>query len=77
MAKFEYETVDGTKEGFVTGFGAIVNGRISSDEPIENANLKIVGSPSPAPVTGTASQQNPAQPESAGDQQTNPGVSLG
>ena len=59
---YTYETVDGTKSGFVTGHGAIVDGKITSETAIENPNLKLVGG---APVSGTASQQNPAQPQTA------------
>ena len=70
MAKYEYETIDGTQGGFIPGFGEIKDGKISSDTPIESHNLRPVGGTQPqdAPISGVASQQNPEQPESLGDE---------
>lgn len=63
MSKFTYKTKDGSKTGFVPNIGAIEDGRITSDTPLHNPNLELVSSDEqPAPIVGTASQQNPAQP---------------
>ncbi len=85
MSTYTYETVDGQKTGYVAGHGVIVDGKITTDRPIENPNFKLVGGSAaqnaavpPAPVVGTASQQNPSQPATAEPQQpTNAGVQLG
>lgn len=78
MSKFTYKTKDGSSTGFVPGVGAIVDGQISSDTPIESPNLQLVNDvagaePQPAPIVATASQQNPNQPLTA-DAPDNTGV---
>ena len=81
MSQYTYKTKDGTQTGFVTGFGAIINGQISSDIPIESPNLELVNGESEqtAPVEAIASQQNPEQPENAGEteQPNEQGLQLG
>lgn len=88
MSKFTYKTKDGQQTGFIPGVGAIVDGEITSDTPIENPNLMIVRDQTgeapvvpepaavvpPAPVVGTASQQNPNQPATADQPAANTGV---
>lgn len=75
MSKFIYETKDGSKTGFIPGVGEIVDGKLSTDKFIESPNLRLIsdGTEQPAPVVGTASQQNPDQPKQA-DAPTNTGV---
>lgn len=62
MSKFTYKTKDGTKTGFIPGVGEIVDGEISSPVELESPNLELADA---APIVGTASQQNPNQPETA------------
>lgn len=70
MAKqYTYEVI-GTNTGYVPNVGVIVDGKIESDVPLEGHNFKLISGDAPAqaaPVVGTASQQNPAQPATAGN----------
>lgn len=74
MSKFTYKTVDGSQTGFIPGVGEIIDGVITSDQPLENANLALVEdvTATETPLVGTASQQNPNQPQTA-DAPTNTG----
>lgn len=68
MSKYTYKTKDGTKTGFVPGIGAITDGSITSHVLIESPNLELVHTDEAAPaapVVGTASPQNPNQPQTA------------
>lgn len=66
--KYTYEVI-GTKTGFVPNVGEIKDGKIESDTVLEGANYKLISgdAPNQAPVSGTTSQQNPAQPATAGN----------
>jgi hypothetical protein len=75
-----YKTLDG-QDYTIPGVGRTVDGQITTDQTIESPLLVEVkeGEPvydpqeKPAPFDGTASQQNPAQPEAIGE----PVINLG
>lgn len=70
MSKFTYETKDGTTTGFVPGYGAIVDGKITTEKYIESPNLVLQDNAEseqaePGQIIGVASQQNPEQSPTA------------